>query len=285
MNSDEAAVDETASNLTAENAVAKNNPTAPVLGVPRSEHVQSLERGLAVILAFANGHQHLTIAEVARAIGLSRGTSRRFLVTLHSLGYLECTDKRYSLLPSILDLGYRFFAARSWWPEAQKIAQRVATISASPCAIAVLKELSAVYVCYAAAEQSALFKRTVGTRLPAHASAVGRALLAGLDRDDLARCLRSAELPALTPKTITSVKMLTTVIAQVRAQGYAYVSEELELGLASLSVPVLNRCGDVVAAMSISFRPNQVWQEHPSEHPALQAMREASRNISRLLPS
>lgn len=251
----------------------------------RVEQAQSFERGIAVIRAFAGAAEYMTIADIARAVEIPRGTARRLLMTLEGLGYVGQGPDGFRLLPSVLDLGYRHYAERPWWSEAQAVAQEVAGSTGCPCAIAVLEGVSALYACYAAPGPHVVFHRTIGTRLPAHASAVGYVLLAGIDRADLSRRLQAAKLERLTPKTIVSRSALMTEVGRVRAAGFAYVSEVLEMGLASLGVPVLDRGGDVVAAMSISFRPDDRWEHDPSSHPALGAMRDGARSLLRLFPT
>jgi len=266
-------------------AMEDEDGVEPALPHARIEQAQSLERGLAVISAFAGGSQTMSISEVARAVDMSRGTVRRFLLTLEDLGYVAQSEHGYYLLPSVLDLGYRHFAERPWWPDAQVLAQQIAGSSGCPCAIAVLEDVSALYACYAAPGPHVVFHRTIGTRLPAHASAVGHVLLAGIDRADLAKRLQSARLDRFTEKTNVSKAALMADLGRVRANGFAYVSEVLEPGLASLGVPVLDRGGDVVAAMSISFRPDDEWTREPQSHPALPQMREAARSLTRLFPT
>ncbi len=75
----------------------------------RSDFVQSLERGLAVIRAF-HGRRELTLSEVARGAGLSRATARRFLLTLVELGYVESAGGRFSLSPRVLELGHLYLS-------------------------------------------------------------------------------------------------------------------------------------------------------------------------------
>jgi IclR family pca regulon transcriptional regulator len=87
---------------------------------------------------------------------------------------------------------------------------------------------------------------TVGTRLPAHATSMGRVLLA----DQPESQLRFRDLRPLTARTITDPATLSRVLADARAQGYAVVDGELEEGLRSIAVPVRDRSGRVVAALN-----------------------------------
>ena len=248
----------------------------------RSEQVQSLERGLAVIKAFGKGRQRMTIADTARTVGIPRGTAQRFLLTLQQLGYVESDGRYFSLTPRVLELGYRILAGQSWWPEGQRIAQRVATQLQMPCAVGVLDDMAAVYVCYA--ERNALFKRAVGARLPAFASAIGRALLSGLDPEALRAKLAAADLQPLTRFTRHALEAIEAAVDETRRLGWAYVDQELELGLASLGAPIFDRDGDVVAGISVSFRPEVFVEARITEAMIIEALRGAASEIARVLP-
>ena len=97
----------------------------------------------------------------------------------------------------------------------------------------------------------------VGSRLPAHCSSMGRVLLAGLPEDERERRVMAMHLTAKTPKTVTDPDRLLSVLGDVRRKGFALVSEELELGLMSLAVPVTDRQGRVVAALNVSTQPQR----------------------------
>jgi IclR family pca regulon transcriptional regulator len=252
---------------------------------PRSEQAQSLERGLAVIRAFGKGRTRMTIADTARAVGIPRGTAQRFLLTLQHLGYVESDGRYFSLRPRVLELGYRTLAGQSWWPDGQRISQRVATSLQMPCAIGVLDGLAAVYVCYASTGQSVLFKRAVGTRLPAYATAIGRSLLAGLNVDVLHAQLATADLQPLTQFTRRSPTELAVEIGLVGERGYAYVDQELEIGLASLGVPILDRDGATVAAISVSFRPDAIDETVIAGSAMLRQLDVAATAVTSILPA
>lgn len=250
--------------------------------------VRSLERGLAVIRSFGPDRERMAIADVAREIGLTRGAARRFLMTLEDLGYIKQEGRLFSLTPKTLDLGYEHFANQPWWQHAQSVAQHVASQIGNPCAIGVLEELSALYVCYAAPEIAggrSPSKRghEFGVRLPAYAAAMGRILMTSLSEPDLLEALKRAAPAQLTPHTETSPAAIAALVARARETGHSFVDQELEVGLCSLSVPVLDRSGRVFAAISISFSPEFA----PSEDAALvhlPMLQAASTEVSKSLP-
>jgi IclR family pca regulon transcriptional regulator len=99
---------------------------------------------------------------------------------------------------------------------------------------------------------------SVGSRLPAYCTSMGRILLAALPEAELAACLNRIEIKALTPKTVTDKALVAEIIGRVRADGFALTDEELELGLRSIAVPVRNRQSRVVAAMNIGVHAARV---------------------------
>jgi IclR family transcriptional regulator, pca regulon regulatory protein len=92
----------------------------------------------------------------------------------------------------------------------------------------------------------------IGARLPAHYTALGKVLLAGLSDRDLDKYFATAELTSKTPRTITSVDALRREVMDVRAMGFATCDQELEEGLRAIAVPIQNRSGQTVAALNVS---------------------------------
>jgi IclR family pca regulon transcriptional regulator len=228
--------------------------TAAAPRASRSEYVQSLEKGLAVIRCFDEAHPTRTLSEAASAVGLTRAAARRFLLTLEALGYVESNGRAFRLLPQALELGYAFLASQPWWRHAQRVVERVGAEQGQACAVGVLDRDAVAYVAYAPAVHLPSLVRTVGTRLPVHATAIGRVLLSGMERESLADYLKHARLAPLTPLTCTDRKAFGAAVEQTRRDGYSVVNQELEIGLRSIGVPVLDRGGRVAAAMSFSVR-------------------------------
>lgn len=215
------------------------------------DFVGALARGLAVIEAFDSAHRALTLTEVAARTNLSRGTARRFLLTLVSLGYAASDGKSFRLLPRVLRLGYGYLSALDLSEIGQPIVQGLSAQLGESCSLAVLDGEDVAFVARAEARQIYRLSLTVGARLPAHASSLGRVLLAALPDHELDRFLESATLRQITPRTTTDRAALRTAILQVRADGFATIDGELQLGIRSVSVPVRNSSGTVVAALNV----------------------------------
>lgn len=215
--------------------------------------MRTLDRGLAVIRAFGASRPTLTLSEAASATGISRAAARRLLLTLQRLGYVGSEDgRRFALQPAVLDLGHAYLASLPWWREAQRMVGPLAARLGHPCAVGVLDGAEVVYVAYAAPALVPGLDRSVGTRLPAFATAIGRVLLAGLPQAEATTRL-AAPLPRFTPCTETDPARLHAILQAVRGEQACLVDQELRLGLRSLGVPIADRAGVVRAALSASF--------------------------------
>ncbi|WP_132979882.1 IclR family transcriptional regulator C-terminal domain-containing protein [Pigmentiphaga sp. D-2] len=251
---------------------------------PKSEYVLSLERGLAVIRAFNERHPSRTLSEVAQAVGLTRAAARRFLLTLGALGYVESDGKYYWLRPQTLELGYAYLASVPWWRYGQRVADSVAQETGCACAIGVLDRDSVAYLAYAFGNSTQSLVRSVGTRLPAYCTAIGRVLLGALPEEELDAYLASVPLERLTPHTVVDPQELKSAVRQAVADGYAIVAHQLEPGLYSIAMPVRDRQGAMCAALSLSLR------DAPGKGAALArdylpALKRAAADIASALPA
>lgn len=217
-----------------------------------AHHVQSLERGLAVIRAFDARSPELTLSDVARATGLTRAAARRFLLTLVDLGYVRTDGKLFSLTARVLELGYAFLSSMTLPEVAQPHLERLSAEAGESSSVSVLEGTDIVYVARVAVSRIMTVSINVGTRFPAHATSMGHVLLAGLASGELETYLGRAELDRLTSRTLTTPAALKAELAKVREQGWALVDQELEEGLRSVAVPIRDRDGGVVAAVNLS---------------------------------
>ena len=213
--------------------------------------VQSFARGLEVIEAFGQTPT-MTLTEVAEATGLSRATVRRFVHTLVSLGYMRANEKHFALTPKIMNLGFAYLASQPLVELVDPVLANLSQELGQSTSVSVLDGTDVVYIARQETTSIMRINITVGTRFPAYATSMGRVLLAGLDEKVLNEYFLAADLTEVTNRTITDKATLRAELAQIRQQGYAVVEEELEVGLASVAVPIVNRAGTTVAAMNTS---------------------------------
>jgi IclR family pca regulon transcriptional regulator len=212
----------------------------------------SLARGLAVIRAFSGQGQSHTIADLSRAVGFPRAAVRRCLYTLEQLGYVASDKQGFHLRPKILTLGYAYLSSNQLAATAQRMLERVCALVQEACSLATLNGDEIVYVARATTGKRIMsIDISVGTRLPACCTSMGRVLLAHLPPADLDALLASCELRAYTERTVTSREKLRQILSGVRSSGYCIVDQELEIGLRSIAVPVRDGTGRVIAAMNV----------------------------------
>lgn len=223
-----------------------------------AEFVQSLERGLSVIRAFSQDRPRLTLSDVARETGMTRAAARRFLITLEHLGYVTSDGRLFSLRPSVLNLGYAYLSSFSLAEVAQGHLEDLAAELHESCSASVLDDDDIVYVARASTNRIMTIGLSVGTRLPAYCTSMGRVLLAALDDQDLEDYLDRVVLTPRTTHTITSEAKLRAELDRVRARGWCLLDQELEDGVRSVAVAVRDGSGRVVAAVNTSAHATRV---------------------------
>jgi IclR family pca regulon transcriptional regulator len=248
------------------------------------DYVQSLARGLAVLAAFDARHPTLGMAEVATRTGLSRAAVRRLTLTLQHLGYMRPHGREYALSPRVLELGFGCLGSLQLTDLALPLVEQLAQRVGHSCSMAVLDGQSIVYVLRVPVRRVMSVALGVGARLPAYATSMGRVLVAGLPAAALGRWLRDCRPVRLTPHTVTDSRRLKRIVAEVRTQGYAYVEQELELGLCSLAVPVHDRDGRVVAALNAGL-PYHAAAAQQALREMLPELRATAAAIERCLPA
>lgn len=222
----------------------------------------ALEKGLAVIECFDAGHDKLTIADVARATDLSRAAARRCLLTLTRTGYAEFDGKFFRLTPRVLRLGYAWLASTALPQLVQPFLERLSEEAHESSSASLLDGHEIVYIARSAQKRIMSVGLSVGSRLPAFCTSMGRVLLAARDPADAKARIIAGKPRALTPKTVTDPDALMALLADVRNQGYAIVDRELELGLISVAMPLQNSRGETIAAFNLSA---QVQHAGPAE--------------------
>jgi IclR family pca regulon transcriptional regulator len=229
--------------------------------VREPHHVQSLERGLAVIRAFDAQHPELTLSEVARICDLTRAAARRFLLTLADLGYVRTDGRMFSLTPRVLELGYAFLSSLSLPEVAAPHLERLAAELHESSSVSVLDGDDIVYVARVPTSRIMTVAINVGTRFPAYATSMGRVLVAHQADEVVDAYLDRVRLTRLTARTVLTVPALATELRKVRAQGYAIVDQELEEGLRSIAAPIRDGTGAVVAAANVSVQASRTSTE------------------------
>jgi IclR family pca regulon transcriptional regulator len=226
-------------------------------GSDRRQSLQSLERGIAVIQIFSRERPALTLSEVARLTGITRATARRILLTLEEVGHVRSDGRLFSLTPRVLTLGWAYLSSLNLWETAQPMMEELAQSTNESCSAATLDLPDVVYVARMPTRRIMTIALGVGTRLPAHCTAMGRVLLAGVTGGELDAFLAGTDLEAFTDRTITDRSRLREAIETVREDGWALVDQELEIGLRSVAAPLMAG-GRTVAALNVAVAAPRV---------------------------
>lgn len=215
------------------------------------DFVNSLARGLAVMSCFGKGHEKMTLTEVAQRTDLTRGTARRFLLTLCKLGYIATDEKHYWLTHKVLKFSSNYLATFGLGEAAYSHIQALTDALDETSSMAVLDDSEIVYV--ARVEKYRIYSNRIeiGTRLPAHSTSMGLVLLSGYTDAELDAWLARNELVKYTPNTISDKRKLKKIVQAARKDGYALSDGALEIGVRSLSVPIRDKHSAVIAAINV----------------------------------
>lgn len=219
---------------------------------PSDSYVRSFARGLEVIKSFSKDRRQQTLTDVAEASGLTRAGARRILLTLVELGYAEIDGRMFRLTPKILDLGYAYLSSMPLGDVAEPVVEALVRKVSESSSIAMLDGNDIVYVLRVPTRQIMTLNLSIGSRLPAALTSMGRVLLSGLDDKALDAHLKaflSRNYPSAQPVTLETLR---ASIELVRKQGWAMVRQELETGLISMAAPIRDRNHRIIAAINIS---------------------------------
>ena len=222
----------------------------------RNYEISALKRGLAMLDCFLSTPTHtLTVTDVAQALGIHRATASRFLSTLRASGYLELAERQgsYRLASRFAALA----AAQPVWPAALNLAcvpilRNLAEATGETAEIGVLTGDGVMMVQVVEGPQSVRVQQKIGAIHLAHATAVGKALLASMSESALQDWIARHPLVPRTTGSVSTLEGLVAELARIRDCGYAVDDQEFELGLACVAAPVRDGNGATVASVAVS---------------------------------
>ncbi len=212
--------------------------------------LESLRKGLAAIDAFAR-RGSWSLAELTLELGQTKPTVFRILHTLEDAGFVRRqADGRYLPGPRLEQLGAATARQETLRWQALAPLQDLAATTGETAHVSVLHEGESVCVQAVEGPRMLRMRALVGRRTPAHASALGKALLAQISPREVDAILAMRGLAKLTPRTIVSRRGLHAALAEVRVRGFAMDDEEIETGLRCVAAPI--PLGSMVAAVGVS---------------------------------
>ena len=243
--------------------------------------VPGLERGLKLLLEFNRHSTALTAPDLAKRLELPRTTVFRLLATLESMGFVTRQGNEYRLGMSVLRLGFEYLASLELTELGQPVLNRLSQDIGYSCNLVVRDERSIVYVAKVTPPSILASSVTVGTRLPAHATVLGRILLEDLTLAELHNLYPEAELSGYSASTPRKVEDLHAMIVEDLKRGYALSEGFYESSISTIAAPVRDGTGKVVAALGATIPSDHIADEQMT--PLVDKVRASAEELSRLL--
>jgi DNA-binding IclR family transcriptional regulator len=214
-------------------------------------NVPGLERGLRLLQLFSRSRRVLGPAEIGQGLGVARSTAFRLAHTLERMGFLERTGEGYRIGAAVLRLGFEYIASLDVSELGRPVVERLRDDSELAAQLVIRDGTEVVIIARAAAASAFASNVNVGTRLPAHATILGRILLSGASDAELERLYPGA-LPRVSPRSPRTLAELKKLLRQDAARGYAVSESYFESGISAVAAPVRDHSGKIVAALSVT---------------------------------
>jgi IclR family pca regulon transcriptional regulator len=248
-----------------------------------ADFVTALARGLAVMMALSEKRRRISIAQVSHITRIPRAAARRSLHTLVKLGFVAMDEANlFYLRPRILSLSHSYLSASPLAMLSQPILDKLGEEIGESCSLAVLDSDEIVYLARSSASRVISPSLNVGRRIPAYCTSIGRILLAHLPEPEREAYLENARLQAYTEHTVTDRGELRAILAEARANGYAFSREQLEPRLSSLAVPVRDTGGQYVAGINVLL-PGRPPSPQEAAKKYFHPLNEAAKSLGNLL--
>lgn len=217
-----------------------------------SEFVEALAKGLAILESFDARHPEMTLSDLARRVGISPAAARRSLITLQTLGYVGQTGRRFHLRPKVMGLGSALYFSAGVDRILQPYLKRLVELFGDASSVGILQGDDVLYIAHYSQQRARRPTAIVGARYPAHATSLGRVLLAALPEEHFDHYLDHLDPVARTHKTVIDKKELRQTIAKVRKDGYSTTVNQLDYGITAIAVPIHGTASLPIAALNSS---------------------------------
>ena len=244
--------------------------------------IQSVDRAARILKVLASGPRRLGVSEIADRLGMTRPTVHGLLQTLQAHGFVEQDrdSDKYQLGAGLLQLGASYLDLNELRGRSIVHAERLASKTGCAVRVGVLHGGSVVVVHHVFRPDTTLQILEVGAQLPAHASALGKAIVAYLP-DPVVDDLLTGDLPRLTARTLT-LKQLRSELEAVRDDSFARERDEAVIGESSIAAPIFDHAGHAVGAVGVVGDTERLLPRGPAKG-LTAAVTEAARGVSREL--
>jgi DNA-binding IclR family transcriptional regulator len=243
--------------------------------------IQSVDRAIRILKALSAGPGRLGVSELSERLGLAKGTVHGLLRTLQEHGLVEqhADSDKYQLGPQLLQLSTRYLDLSELRSRSLAWSELLATRVQEAVRVGVIHGDGLLIVHHVFRPDATLQILEVGSVLPLHATALGKAVLAFLD-EDVRRDILDGDLPRLTGQTLSTRAALDRELSATRERGYALEKEEAVLGEAGVAAPIFDRDAEAVGAVGV-VGPRERVLRRGGERTIANAVIEAARGISR----
>ncbi|MGH3469663.1 MAG: IclR family transcriptional regulator [Thermocrispum sp.] len=228
--------------------------------VPGAQRLSSVATAARILREFGKHSTQLGVSQLARRVGVGKSTTHRVIWTLVEEGLLEKVEETglFRLTATMRLLGASAETAQRLHEAATIPLDQLRTKTPGTLHVAILDGADVLYVERREGPGAISIFRALGSRIPAHATASGKVLLAFLPSDQQHGLVETMRLTPKTPRTITSRTHLRTELALVHRQGYAENRGESQTGMCSIAAPIRGPLAQVVATVSVAEPAEEV---------------------------
>jgi len=246
--------------------------------------VPGLARGLEILRLFSHDRRSIAPPEIAKELGIPRSTVFRLMQTLEQMGFLERAEGRhaYRLGVAVLGLGFEYLASLEITELARPVMEQLRDDTGLTTHLVIRDGRDVVVVFKAVGNSRFTSSVNVGTRLPAHATVLGRVMLADLSDAELRSLYRGCRLRTFSGQTPTTIEALQELVRRDGRRGYALSESFFESGISAIAAPVRNMSGRVVAAINVTITGDTAESERKRQlaDRVMRAAGELSRALS-----
>ena len=216
--------------------------------------VQSIDRAISLLDALAEADGPMALGNLGRAAEVPGSTARRLLLTLMSHRFVSQNEETglYSPGPRLFELAYRVMGRMDLRTQAAPTLDRLNQETALTVHLAILDDGEVVYIDKREANEPVRMYSAVGKRAPVHCTALGKALIAFLEEEQVRKIVKAKGLPRFTKNTITTWRGLTENLKQVRGRGFSQDKAEQQDRIYCIGAPIRDHSGKVVASISLT---------------------------------
>jgi DNA-binding IclR family transcriptional regulator len=248
---------------------------------PVVQGAAAFSKGIAVMQLISEFPDPPSINELMEASDLTRPTLYRLLKALESEGLIECTNKkRFKLGARLLQFASRAFEQNDISRTADPELRLLANVTKETCYLAIRCGSEMIYIAKQDSPQTIRLHRSIGNRVPLHASAIGKCLMAHLNPEERNHLVDNIELTSLTPFSITNRETLLEQLEEIARTGYAVAHQETDLDVHCFGAVIKNRSGEPVGGMSVSVPLYRLSSDHSRYiQPLLAACQRVSQSL------